>query len=454
MQVTQSLKKSVWKTYISYLIPTVIGMVTYSLYCLADVFFVSLGVGSNGLAALNISLPTFTLYSSLAILIGVGASITISIFRGEGMTHKANQVFTLAITLIGVLGICFTLLSVLFTEELAILLGADELVLSDVVAYLIPISYGVLFYMLSGALTVIVRSDGNPSLVMLAGIIGNIINIVLDYIFIIPMGLGTFGAGLATAIGFTISMLILTFHFTLKKSFIHFTKDFLDLRLALRMIKNGIGASILEISTGVTIFLLNLALMRVSGTTAVAIFSVISNIAFIAKGLFGGMAQASQPIISLNYGLKELKVVKIAYFYAMIVAGLSGLIAFVLLAIFSKPIIMSLVSTEPTIVAQGSRAICLYFIGFTFTGLNTVLMYYFQSIESSMYSTLLAFTRGIGLVFLLLLVLPRLAGETGVWLVIPIAETLTFLSFMCVKKHQVDQRLIHLQATSQEVYLG
>ena len=76
MQSSCSLKKNIWKNYVSYLIPTVIGMVTYSLYCLADVLFVSLGVGSNGLAALNISLPIFTIYSALALLIGVGTSIT------------------------------------------------------------------------------------------------------------------------------------------------------------------------------------------------------------------------------------------------------------------------------------------------------------------------------------------------------------------------------------------
>lgn len=442
MQVSRSLKKSIWKTYVGYLIPTVIGMVTYSLYCLADVLFVSIGVGSNGLAALNISLPIFTIYSALALLIGVGTSITIGVCKGQGLHTESNKLLTMALTTVLILGTLFTLISVLFTEELALLLGANSMILREVIAYLKPISYGVLFYMLSGTLTVIVRGDGNPRLVMIAGVIGNLINIALDYVFVMPMGLGTFGAGLATAIGFTMSMIILLFHFIYKQNTVHFTRDFFDLSLYIRMIKNGVGASILEISTGVTIFLINLALMQVSGSTAVAIFSVISNISFIAKGLFGGMAQASQPLISLNYGLRDLTVVKIAYRFAMWIAGGSGLIAFILLDVFSKPIIGGLVSTEPEVLTQGMMAIRLYFIAFAFTGFNTVLMYYFQSIECSFYSTLMSFVRGIGLIFILLLILPRLFGEPGIWLVLPVTEMVTFSLFIGVKKICVDPKMI------------
>lgn len=437
MEISHSLKKTVWKNYLGYLLPTVIGMVTYSLYCLADVLFVSLGVGKNGLAALNISLPIFTLYSSLAILVGVGASITIGVCKGEGLYKDADKILTMALITICILGTAFTLLSAIFTKELALLLGADESILSEVISYMKPVAYGVLFYMLAGSLTVIVRGDGNPTLVMLAGIIGNVINIVLDYVFVMPMGLGTFGAGLATAIGFTISMLILLLHFILKKNTVHFTKHFFEQKLYYRMVKNGTGASLLEISTGITIFLINLALMRASGSTAVAIFSVISNISFIAKGLFGGMAQASQPLISLNFGLKNFAIVKTSYRYAMIVAGCSGLLICILLNLFAEPIISELVSSDPAIIMQGTTAICLYFIAFAFSGLNTVLMYYFQSIERSFYSSSMSFIRGIGLIFILLLILPRLWGEAGIWLVLPITEVLTFCIFITLKKFQV-----------------
>lgn len=433
--------KEVWRSYLSYLLPTVVGMVTYSLYCLADVLFVSLGVGSDGLAALNISLPIFTIYSCIAILIGVGASVTMTICRGEGDGKAASKVLTMAVVSIGIIGSILMVLSIIFVKPIATTLGANKEILEPAIGYLKPVTWGVLFYMFSGVLTVLVRSDGNPKLVMLAGIIGNLINIALDYIFIIPMKMGTFGAGLATAIGFSVSMVILWFHFILKKNSVSFIKDFWDKELFKRLFNNGGGACILEISTGMTIFMINIALMKISGATAVAIYSVISNIAFIAKGMFGGMAQASQPIVSMHYGLKEYDTVKVAHRYAMWVAGVAGFITWIVIGLFSGEITAWLVDSEIHIIKQGQVAICTYLMSFSFMGLNTILMYYFQSLERPIYSGIMSFTRGIGLIFILLLILPRLWGELGVWLVLPVAEMITFVIFFIIRKKQVDGQL-------------
>ena len=433
--------KEVWRSYLSYLLPTVVGMVTYSLYCLADVLFVSLGVGSDGLAALNISLPIFTIYSCIAILIGVGASVTMTICRGEGDGKAASKVLTMAVVSIGIVGGTLMVLSIIFVKPIATILGANKEILEQAIGYLKPVTWGVLFYMFSGVLTVLVRSDGNPKLVMIAGIIGNLINIALDYIFIIPMKMGTFGAGLATAIGFSISMVILWFHFILKKNSVSFIKDFWDKELFKRMFNNGGGACILEISTGMTIFMINIALMKISGATAVAIYSVISNIAFIAKGMFGGMAQASQPIVSMHYGLKEYDTVKVAHRYAMWVAGVAGLITWIVIGLFSGEITAWLVDSDIHIIKQGQVAICTYLMSFSFMGLNTILMYYFQTLERPIYSGIMSFTRGIGLIFILLLILPRLWGELGVWLVLPVAEMITFVIFFIIRKKQVDGQL-------------
>lgn len=441
MGVICKSNKEVWRSYLSYLIPTMIGMITYSLYCLTDVLFVSLGVGSEGLAALNISLPIFTIYSCIAILIGVGASVTMTICKGEGNDLAASKVLTMAVVSVGVIGSILMILSIVCVKPIAIALGANEEILKPAMDYLRPVTWGILFYMFSGILTVLVRSDGNPKLVMIAGIIGNVINMGLNYIFIILMGMGTFGAGFATAIGFSISMAILWFHFILKKNTVGFTKDFWDKTLFIRMFNNGGGACILEISTGMTIFMINRALMKTSGATAVAIYSVISNIAFIAKGMFGGMAQASQPIISMHYGLKEYQVVKTAHRYAMWVAGITGFMTWVIIGVFARDITAWLVEPDVEIIKQGQIAICTYLTSFTFMGLNTILMYYFQSLEKPIYSGIMAFSRGIGLVFILLLILPSFWGELGVWLVLPVAEMISFIIFFRIRNRQINSEL-------------
>ena len=447
MGVVCKTNKEIWKSYLSYLLPTIVGMVTYSLYCLTDVLFVSLGVGSEGLAALNISLPIFTIYSCIAILIGVGASVTMMICKGEGNDKAASKVLTMAIVSIAIIGSVLMVLSIIFVKPIAIALGANNEILESAIAYLKPVTWGILFYMFSGVLTVIVRSDGNPKLVMVAGVIGNLINMVLNYVFIILMQMGTFGAGFSTAIGFSSSMVILWFHFILKKNTVSFTKDFWDKTLFKRMFNNGGGACILEISTGMTIFMINIALMKISGATAVAIYSVISNIAFIAKGMFGGMAQASQPIVSMHYGLKEYRTVKVAHRYAMWVAGITGFVTWIVIGLFSGEITAWLVDPDMQVVKQGQLAICTYLSSFTFMGFNTILMYYFQSLEKPIYSGIMSLTRGIGLIFVLLLLLPKVWGELGVWLVLPVAEIITFAIFFLIRKKQVDSKLNTVKET-------
>lgn len=438
--MTESLKnekKRIAKEYVSYLIPTVIGMITYSLYCLADLVFVSLGVGSEGLAALNIALPAFTIYSCIALLIGVGASVTMNICKGEGKKQEVNQTFTIAVLMITAIGILLTIPSVLYIEDLSRLLGANEKIISLVVVYLLPVTYTILIYMYTGAFTVMVRADGNPKLVMIAGVTGNILNIILDYIFAVPLNMGMFGIGLATVIGYSTSALLLMFHFILRKNTVHLTKDFREYRLMKRILKNGIGASIAEASVGFSIYQINLALMDFSGVMAVSIFNVISNIAFIAKGLFGGIAQAGQPLISLNYGLRKLENVKLVKKYAMWTACIVGSVSFIVLSFYGESLIRSLVSEQPDAIKQGGMAIFLYYSGCGIMGMNTVLMYYFQSIESAKCAILLAFTRGIGLVVLLLHSLPLVMGEVGIWLVTPIAEIITFIIFMNINKYKV-----------------
>lgn len=442
-------RKKVWNEYIKYLIPTVVGMITYSLYCLADVMFVSWGVGKEGLAALNIALPIFTLYSSLAILIGVGASVTMNICKGQAKQHEANQVFTMALLLMTILGIILTFVSVLFQKEIAQILGANEKILDKVIIYLKPIYYAILLYMFTGTMIVIVRGDGNPKLVMIAGMTGNVLNIFLDYIFVIEWNMGIFGAGFATVIGFSTSAFLLMLHFIKRKNTVHLTRSFLDIKLGIRMLKNGVGASILEISVGVSIFLINLALMKVSGDTSVAIFNVISNIAFIKKGLFGGMAQASQPIISMNYGLKKVDYITLVRKYAMYMAGISGILIFIVLTCIGDQLIGALVSWDEEVVIAGQKAISIYFIGSAFNGLNTVLMYYFQSIESAMDAILLAFMRGIVFVFILLLCLSHI-GVLGVWMVMPLSEILAFTCFIIIDKVWVSKRLKAIQNSSEQ----
>lgn len=422
------------KAYFKYFIPTTIGMIMFSLYCFADVFFISIGSGTNGLAALNICLPVFTVFSAVGMMFGVGTSICISILRGQEKWEQANKTFTLSFMTILVLSIVMTIFYYIFLKDIAVFLGANDALIDNVLAYLKPLGGCIVFYILGGMLTIVIRGDGNAKLAMVAGLIGNIVNIVLDYIFIIPLQMGVFGAGLATVIGPIISFCILMLHFVLKQNQIAFTKHFLEFKLLFRVIKNGVSISILEIATGTATFLTNITLMKMGGESYVAIFSVLANIAFIGKNIFAGTAQAAQPIISLNYASGKFDAVKKANLIATTTALIIGIISTFFMTLFSKQIIGFFLSYNPEIIKDGMIAIKIYYSVFCIIGVNTILMYYFQSLEKSLYSTLLSLLRGMVFIGIGLVYLPKLFQVNGVWLTVPLAEVLTFAIFYPLKR--------------------
>lgn len=419
--------------YFRYLVPTIIGQVAHCCYCLADVFFVGMAVGENGLAALNVALPIFTVYTTFSILIGVGAATTISVCRGEGDPESGDRVFTMAVVSVLAAGALLSVFGTLFLRQIACLFGATDLIVGNVVAYLSPISPLCFVYMLSSAMCVIVRSDGNPRLVMVAGAAGNAANILLDYLFVIPLGMGTFGAGLATIIGPFITCGLLSLHFVTRRNEVRFTRRFFSPRLWWRMVKNGAGSGVLETSAGFVILMFNIVLIRVGGETAVAVFSIISNIGYVGKGIFNGMAQAAQPIISISYGSGWYGRMKAVDRVAMATAVLFSLAVYGVILLFPGQIIGLFISTDARVLAIGVPAVMLYFLSLPFTGANTILMYYFQSIEQSLCTTAVALLRGIVLVYLALRAFSALWGLSGVWLALFAAEALTFAIFFPVK---------------------
>ncbi len=432
------LKQEVRSDYFRYLIPTLVGQIAHSFYCMADVFFVGATVGSNGLAALNVALPIFTLYSAFSIMVGVGTATTVSVLAGQRDTENSNRVFTQSMVLLGAVGLLLTLLTSVFIRQVARLFGATDLIIDGVVAYMRPINALAFVYIFSGALGVIVRADGNPKLVMVAGTCGNLCNIFLDYLFIMVLGMGVFGAGLATILGHCVTVSLLALHFLLRAGQLRFVRHFFSPAFCRRVLQNGVGSSILELSAGFIVLLFNLVLLRVSGENAVAIFSVLSNIAYVGKGMFNGMAQAAQPIISTSYGAGRFDKVRLVNRYAMLTAAVFSTLIYGALLLFPAQIIGIFV--EPSLIPAGSRALSLYFLSFPFTGLNTVMMYYFQSLERVKYTSLIAILRGVVFISGALLLFSTLWGETGVWLALFAAECTTYLIFWPVRS-RFDHRM-------------
>ena len=442
MQKEQALLSgNIFKTYISYLVPTVIGMLTHSVYCIVDVMFIGLYIGSQGLAAFNIAMPIYTIYSALGLMLGVGGSVTISVLIGKGQKEHVNKVFTMTFIFTALIGLFMSISGLLFPETFANILGASPDLQAPVMKYLFPLHSLALIYLINCTMQVIIRADYNPKLVMIAAVAGNATNIILDYIFVCIFNWGLLGAASATALGPVVSTCVWIFHYIKKKNTFHFTRKFWDFSLFQRIIKNGIGTLILELSLGCVVIFFNYVLLDVSGEDAVAIFAIISNIAYVGKGAFNGISQAAQPLISVNYGAKQMNRVNKTLNIALCFAIGASLLCFILILLYPEQVIgIFLNKSDMHLLDHGAYAAKLYFISFVFTSINTVLMYYFQSAESIKVTTLIALLRGLVFILIGLAIFPKLLGEAGVWLTITFAEIFTLIIAIPMK-HKLDKIL-------------
>lgn len=429
------------KTYISYLIPTITGMITNSIFCICDVMFIGLYIGAKGLAAFNVAMPIYTIYSSLGLMLGVGGAVTISVMIGRNQKEKVNKVFTTTVLLCLLVGCFMCFFGLCFPDAFAKLLGASPDLIDYVKKYLFPLQLTAIIYVLNSTMQVIIRADYNPKLVMLAAVSGNLVNIVFDWLFIGVFNWGMFGGAAATALGPIVAICILSFHYIKKKNTFSLTRNFFEWDILQRIFKNGIGTFILELSLGAVVIFFNIVLLDVSGQDAVAVFAIISNIAYVGKGIFNGISQAAQPIISTNYGARNMTRVKQTLHTALAAGLIFSLFCYLLILLFPEAIVGFFINAEEMyLLDHGVWAAKIYFISFAFTAVNTVLMYYFQSVESTKVTMLIAILRGLIFVLIGLFIFPNFLGELGVWITIIFSEVMALLVALPIKR-KIDQQL-------------
>lgn len=427
MFTSELTTKSVNKVYLKYLIPTLLGMLSNSIYCIVDIYFVSAGSGSQGLAAMNICMPVFTILSCVGLLFGVGRATIMSISQGSGDMNTRNKAFSVSVFMMLIVGLMFSVFGVLFRKEFAYLLGSDDQLLPLVLEYLTPVMCSALPFVLMYSLSVLLRADNNPKLAMAALMVGNISNIILDYVFVSVFHMGIFGASVATSIAPVLSLIAASFHFILRKNTVHFKLRSFDPKVIGRILSVGIGSGIMELSAGAIIFMFNSAILNLGGEVYLAAYAVITNFAYVFKGLLNGFAQAAQPLISTNFGSGIIKRCSKSLRVCLIYSSVFCIVCYGIITVVPGFIVSFFSNGDTNMEAIASKGMIMYFSSLLFTGINTMLMYFFQSIEQGRKSLLLAVCKGFLFVTLGLWILTSFMGVEGVWYAVLFGEVLTFI---------------------------
>ncbi|MCI5629476.1 MAG: MATE family efflux transporter, partial [Clostridium sp.] len=344
------LKDNERKVFYHYLIPSICSTLVTSIYILVDTLIIGQGVGAEGISALNIFLPFFTIYNGIGLMFGLGGGILISIEDGIGNKKKADSYFNSAFIGVIIIGIIFTLLTNIFLKDLAYFLGANENSIDLVMEYGRCISLFIPTFIASNFLSPIVRNKKSPKLAMMSVLIGAGLNIILDYIFVFPMNMGMIGAALATVIGSLTTSLVLLTHFIKKENRIQLSLKEVSFEMIQKIIGCGGSTFLMEVASGFVIFIFNIQILKYIGDIGIVVYGIISNCVIVGMALFNGVAQASQPIIATNYGAKENKRVQTVLKYAMITTILIGGILFAIVFVFTEEVICTFVKADEQII--------------------------------------------------------------------------------------------------------
>ena len=217
-------KQSCMSDFIRYTILSVLGTLGVSCYILADTFFVSKGLGTNGLAALNLAIPVYNFIHGTGLMLGMGGATKFSVYKSQGKYEEVNRIYTNTLYLAVLFSGAFFLLGLLFSGKLAIILGADASIFKMTDIYLKWLLLFAPAFILNDVMLCFVRNDESPQLSMIAMLIGSFSNIVLDYVFIFPMQMGIFGAIFATGLSPIISIIMMLPHWLRKKNTFHIVK--------------------------------------------------------------------------------------------------------------------------------------------------------------------------------------------------------------------------------------
>ncbi|WP_227396040.1 MATE family efflux transporter [Jeotgalibacillus aurantiacus] len=434
------LQQPVHKVFYQYFFPSLLGMMLMSVNILIDGIFVGNGVGEIGLAGVNLAMPVFSLIFSISLWIGIGGGTVYSINMGEGNVEKARGVFSQALASTILILTAIGLIGYFNVETIAGLLGANAETLAPTVDYLsVLFSLGWLIA-LQQLVSIFVRNDGGPTLSMVALGVTALVNIALNYYMIFVLGLGVFGAALATVLASVVGLFVLLVHFLRKDSNLRrfsfkWSWGALGLIFAIGFPSFLAEAGVLVFVTGY-----NLAIVNLLGTAGVAAFSVVNYLHGFMFLAFFGIESALQPMISFYHGAKEklriIDSVKIGEKASFILGAL-----LLTIGLIAAPLLVSLFGLQSEEVKDlAETGVRLFFIGYVFLGFNFVYMTYFQSIGKIRTSTLIIVLRSYVFLPILLFVLPTFFGATGIWLSVPIAEMLvTALILMFARRDVVGQ---------------
>ena len=414
--------------FFKYVFQNILGMVGVSAYVLADTFFISVANGADGIATLNLALPLYNFIFAIGQMLGIGAGIRFSIYRATG-DARADRYFSNSILWAFVISLPFMLLGFLNPGGVLRLMGGDATIVALGVPYVRIELICAPFFMLNYIFNAFTRNDEAPTRAMIATVSSSLFNILFDYIFIFPCGMGMTGAALATGLSPLLGVAICSGHIFSKKSHVKLEWHLPSLHLLWQSCQLGVSAFVGEFAGGVTTIVFNTLILGLAGNNGVAAYGIIANVSIVVIAILNGIAQGGQPLFSHYYGSGERDKVQKILRYSILTAAAAGVLVIACAWIWPEAI-ASVFNSEgnDAMLEMAITGLRIYFAGTIFAGFNIVATGYFGAVDRAFECSLISILRGVVLIILMAILLAALFGMNGVWAAFPAAEGVTMLA--------------------------
>lgn len=411
--------------YLKSLLPSVLTMIFLSFYTTIDGFFVSRYAGSDALAGINIVIPITCVTFGVAVMLATGAGAIIGEHLGRNEVEQASRVFSFMCLVLLAFSAAFTALGVAFLRPIAVLLGSSERLMPHVLPYALVVFLGTVPMAFKLLFEYLVRSDGNSKVGLAMLVVGLVLNVGLDYLFVGVFRLGTLGAAWGTTLSITASALIGLVYF-LRFGNIRFARPKADGRVLLKSCTNGSSEMFTEFSTGITTLLFNLLVMKYFGEDGVAAVTIIMYIYYFFISFYMGIAVAVAPVVSYNVGAEKPRKIREMLRYSFCTIAITAVLILAT-SLLGGPAIIHLFVQSGNVYDITWQALRLFSPVFVFIGFNVFLSGYFTALGNGLTSAVISLLRSLVLVVLFIAVLPLLLQENGIWLTMPFSEAVTVL---------------------------
>ncbi len=395
-----------------------------SIYSIVDMAMVGQYHGPEGSAALAVVAPVWNIIYSLGLLMGIGGSVLFSTVRGraDGSIGESNEYFTASVIGSVILAGAIWLIIIFFDRNLMVIFGAQGNTLTLAREYVLPVKAAIPFFLFNQMLAAYLRNDKNPALATGAVLAGGIFNIFGDYFFVFTCDMGAFGAGLATAIGSALSFLVMLSHFFTKKNTLRLVRPEGLVRKLKEITATGFSTFFIDVAMGILTILFNRQIMVYLGTNALSVYGVIVNISTFVQCCAYSVGQASQPIISTNFGAGRGDRIRETLKYTLGTVAVFSIFWTVVTMALPNVFIRIFMSPTPEVLEIAPGIMRCYGISFLLLPLNVFSTYYFQALMKPKTAFIASVARGLVISGVLIYLLPAVFSGNAIWFAMPVTE--------------------------------